>query len=278
MTPRSIVAPLCAALLLPNAVARATPAEDLNRAFLELQRGYYPAARADAAAYIAANGPQFTAAFIVAMAQCMIHPHRTGNGAAFRQLRVDYIVSGPKNRDIDRAISDCTSPPPPPPPPPEAGVSVSGLTARPDFSGARPSNDVPPPRRPRPAPVVAPRPTVVLATPVLAIPVVPAPVIAATPALVPRPPSPDRCRDPFVWRHAFAGDHVCVAMQVRLDAADDNAHAAERRDPNGPYGPLTCIQGYVWRGARDGDAVCVVPERRDQAAADNAQAAARRVG
>ncbi len=86
-----------------------------------------------------------------------------------------------------------------------------------------------------------------------------------------------QCRPPYVWRDAFYLDRVCVTPQVRDDAADDNRHRAERRDPTGPYGPMTCIQGYVWRGARDGDTVCVVPERRDQAAADNAAAASRRL-
>nr|WP_295662510.1 hypothetical protein [Polymorphobacter sp.] len=84
------------------------------------------------------------------------------------------------------------------------------------------------------------------------------------------------CREPYVWRGAFGGDRVCVEPQVRDDAAADNARAAERRDPTGPYGPMTCINGYVWRAAREGDTVCVVPQRRDQAAADNAAAASRR--
>lgn len=87
---------------------------------------------------------------------------------------------------------------------------------------------------------------------------------------------PEQCRPGFVWREAFAGDKVCVTGEVRAQAAQDNAQAAQRRVPNGAYGPNTCVQGYVWREAGPGDQVCVTGAVRAQAAADNAQAAARR--
>lgn len=87
---------------------------------------------------------------------------------------------------------------------------------------------------------------------------------------------PDTCREGFVWREAFPGDHVCVTPEARAQAAQDNAQAALRKDPRGAYGPDTCLPGYVWREARPGDVVCVTPETRSQTAADNAQADARR--
>ena len=87
---------------------------------------------------------------------------------------------------------------------------------------------------------------------------------------------PDTCLNGFVWRDAAPGDHVCVTPDIRAQAADDNAHAAERTTRYGPYGPNTCMYGLVWRAAFVGDQVCVDPEIRDQAIADNAKAAARR--
>lgn len=91
------------------------------------------------------------------------------------------------------------------------------------------------------------------------------------------PYGPDTCLDGFVWRDAFAGDHVCVTPETRDQAAYDNSQAEARRDPNGAYGPFTCVQGYVWRVARPDDLVCVTPEMRDQTAYDNSQASGRRV-
>jgi hypothetical protein len=88
----------------------------------------------------------------------------------------------------------------------------------------------------------------------------------------------DTCKQGWVWREAFAGDHVCVTPQVRAQAADDNRLAASRRSPSGgPFGPDTCLQGFVWREASPSDHVCVLPATRAQAAADNGQAASRRV-
>lgn len=85
----------------------------------------------------------------------------------------------------------------------------------------------------------------------------------------------DRCKQGYVWREAFAGDHVCVTPQVRQQAADDNRQAASRLDPARPG---FCRQGFVWREARPSDHVCVTPETRAQAAADNHVAADRVAG
>ena len=88
---------------------------------------------------------------------------------------------------------------------------------------------------------------------------------------------PDTCRQGYVWREAFRGDHVCVTPTVRDRAAYDNSQANARRAPGGgAYGPDTCRQGYVWREARPSDHVCVTPQTRAETAADNRQAPARR--
>jgi hypothetical protein len=80
---------------------------------------------------------------------------------------------------------------------------------------------------------------------------------------------PDTCAQGFVWRDAFAGDHICVSLQARAQAAADNANAASRRAPDGgAYGPDTCAQGFVWREASPADHVCVTPDIRAQTAAD----------
>src|SRR5262245_21838925 len=103
--------------------------------------------------------------------------------------------------------------------------------------------------------------------------------VAATPmtAYAGGPYGPDTCRQGYVCREAFPGDHVCIEPSVRDEAARDNRRASARREPGGgAYGPNTCRQGYVWREARRGDLVCVTPETRDQAAADNRRAVSRR--
>jgi hypothetical protein len=87
---------------------------------------------------------------------------------------------------------------------------------------------------------------------------------------------PATCLNGYVWREAFPGDVVCVTPATRARAAQDNAAAASRRDPNAGYGPYGCQSGYVWREARVSDLVCVTPNIRDQAKADNAAAASRR--
>lgn len=86
----------------------------------------------------------------------------------------------------------------------------------------------------------------------------------------------DRCRDGYVWREAFPGDHVCVTPQVRKHTARDNKLAPRRRQRGGgAYGPDTCVKGYVWREARKDDHVCVTPETRSQVASDNKLGASR---
>jgi hypothetical protein len=87
---------------------------------------------------------------------------------------------------------------------------------------------------------------------------------------------PNTCLNGFVWREAFSGDAVCVPPATRTRAAQDNAAAASRRDPNAGYGPQGCKPGFVWREARASDLVCVTPAVRTQAKADNAAAAQRR--
>lgn len=82
---------------------------------------------------------------------------------------------------------------------------------------------------------------------------------------------PDACIPGFVWREAFAGDHVCVTPSVRARTAQENAAAAQNAVP----GSSTCKQGFVWREASPGDKVCVIPPVRTEAAQDNAAAASR---
>ena len=59
---------------------------------------------------------------------------------------------------------------------------------------------------------------------------------------------------------------------VRTQAANDNAAAAGRVDPNCVFGADACLSGYVWREAAAGDAVCVESWVRDQTAYENAMA------
>jgi hypothetical protein len=90
---------------------------------------------------------------------------------------------------------------------------------------------------------------------------------------------PDTCKQGYVWREAFRGDHVCVRPDVRDQAAADNREAAARRQPGGgANGPNTCRSGWVWREAKPDDTVCVSPATRAQAAEDNRLAAQRRAG
>ncbi|KAF9112174.1 hypothetical protein BGX27_003836 [Mortierella sp. AM989] len=84
-----------------------------------------------------------------------------------------------------------------------------------------------------------------------------------------------RCVQGYVWREARPSDHVCVTAATRAKAKDDNAHAAERRQGSGPYGPDTCKQGFVWREAWPGDHVCVTVATRTQTATDNSLASRR---
>jgi hypothetical protein len=97
-------------------------------------------------------------------------------------------------------------------------------------------------------------------------------------ATIPAALAQDACRQGFVWREAFLGDHVCVTPKTRDQAAHDNSQADARRQPGGgAYGSNTCRSPYVWREARSSDAVCVTVQTRSDTANDNAQAATRRV-
>lgn len=82
----------------------------------------------------------------------------------------------------------------------------------------------------------------------------------------------DTCKQGYVWRDAFAGDHVCVSGQTRQQAISDNAQFIVRSLFPSPI----CQQGWVWREARTGDFVCVTGQTREQARADNVEAASRR--
>ena len=91
------------------------------------------------------------------------------------------------------------------------------------------------------------------------------------------PYGPDTCRQGYVWREAFPGDHVCVTPETRQQAFYDNYYAAARRQPGGG----AVRTGHLPPGLRlargvPGDHVCVTPDTRARAAADNRQAAARR--
>ncbi|NLS29274.1 hypothetical protein S2M10_42960 [Sphingomonas sp. S2M10] len=232
--------------------------QELNRAYQLFDRHRWVQARDAARAVLAASGRNYSAEFIVAGSECQIHPHRASNAIPFQRILADYRLSDRQRNSVRKWMQDCTRPAPPRQPQ-QAGVSAQGLSVGPDTRVADP-NGAPPLRD-------APRSPAGASAPVIGR------IVARPAASV----SADRCRAPFTWRLAFPGDHVCVTPEVRSDAADDNARAAERRNPNGPYGPMTCINGYVWREARDGDTVCVLPQRRDQAAADNRAAASRRL-
>ena len=253
-----------AALGMVAAPALATPDQDLARAFQNLQNRRYLEARDGARAYLQANGPRFSAAFIVAVAECQLHPHLRANAAPFRQLRIDYEVGSDKELTIFNWMKECASPPPPPPSQ-QAGVSGSALTVRPSIEVGRPAGNEPLSRQRRPA-----------VTPPVTHPLPAPPIVATAPPVAPASPASDRCLPGFVWREAFAGDHVCVVPPVRAQVAEDNAAAAAHRDPAGAYGPNSCVAGLVWRQARPDDLVCVTPERRAQATRNNRDAAARR--
>jgi hypothetical protein len=84
-------------------------------------------------------------------------------------------------------------------------------------------------------------------------------------------PADNGCPTGLVPRNARPGDQVCVTQQVATEVAQENANAANLRQPGGgAYGPLTCKSGYVWREAFDGDGVCVTPDRRQETLNQNA--------
>jgi hypothetical protein len=87
-----------------------------------------------------------------------------------------------------------------------------------------------------------------------------------------------QCNPGFVERLAGPGDNVCVTPESRERARQENATAASRRNPKGPYGPNTCLTGFVWREALAGDVVCVTPEIRNLVKEENALHASRSTG
>ena len=80
-----------------------------------------------------------------------------------------------------------------------------------------------------------------------------------------------QCLIGYVWREAFAGDHVCVTPRSQQRARDDNAAAASLRAPNSD----SCLVGYVWRQANPSDHVCVTPATRGETAEENQLASGR---
>ena len=93
-------------------------------------------------------------------------------------------------------------------------------------------------------------------------------------------PAPFRgdCKAGFYFRKAGPNDEVCVTFESRAQAAYENAHAAERIDPKGAYGPKSCVSGFVWRNAFEGDLVCVTPQRRTDVLTENALSDSRKKG
>lgn len=88
------------------------------------------------------------------------------------------------------------------------------------------------------------------------------------------PYGPDTCQDGYVWREASSSDHVCVRVESRNQAKQDNAQARTRVSPTDhAYGPDTCIGGFVWREAFAGDHVCVTSETRARTKAENNESA-----
>ena len=66
----------------------------------------------------------------------------------------------------------------------------------------------------------------------------------------------DPCKQGYVWREAFSGDHVCVTPAARAQTARDNS---------GPYHAEPCRSGFVWREAVPDDHICVPVARRSAA-------------
>jgi hypothetical protein len=76
----------------------------------------------------------------------------------------------------------------------------------------------------------------------------------------------DACADGYVWREAFADDHVCVGKETRELVADENQNAERHRKKDRGE---ECEPGFVWRMAGSEDHVCVTQLERDQAQQDN---------
>jgi len=87
---------------------------------------------------------------------------------------------------------------------------------------------------------------------------------------------PDTCKNGYVWREAYPGDHTCVTPGQRARTATDNRQSDNRVSATDrSYGDKTCRQGYVWRESYDGDTVCVTPAERARVSRDNARAPGR---
>lgn len=85
----------------------------------------------------------------------------------------------------------------------------------------------------------------------------------------------DTCKQGYVWRNTFDGDHVCVSVASRSQAASDNREAVSRWT-GGSFGLKTCIAGFVWREASPSDQVCVSGAVRTQTKNENAAAGSTR--
>ena len=93
------------------------------------------------------------------------------------------------------------------------------------------------------------------------------------PAVPPCPYGPDQCKAGFVWREAYAGDHVCVTGDERHQAAEDKLAAPQRRLSPLPFADDRCKPDWVWREAIRADHVCVSAATRGATARQNEAAA-----
>ena len=72
------------------------------------------------------------------------------------------------------------------------------------------------------------------------------------------------CGEGLVKRGAFAGDAVCVTVEARNAAAEQNENGGRTQS-----GADKCLPGFVWRMAGPQDHVCVSQLERDMAQHDN---------
>jgi hypothetical protein len=91
-------------------------------------------------------------------------------------------------------------------------------------------------------------------------------ILAMFAGIMPAAAQSDLCKPGYLWRRAFADDHVCVTPDVRAQAAADNEAAVRRRAPGGGD---TCVSGYVWRLASPQDHVCVTQQTASDTQRDN---------
>lgn len=131
--------------LLP--LPAAAQPQELNRAYQLFDRHRWLQARDAAQRVLATSGRSYSAEFIIAGSECMIHPHRASNGTPFRRILTDYVLNARQRESVRKWMWDCTRPPPPPQPQ-EAGVSVQGLSVGPDTRAADPNGGTPALRNP----------------------------------------------------------------------------------------------------------------------------------